>query len=277
MINFQDILLQKGLRCGPLWSDEGVYRIAKELQLLNPVKFSNIFLGLGGFRMEKMIITCCGKYLAESGIESALVENEIFRPNVAKSVMEGGHYIRGKRFMSMIAEAMECLQISAFLDTTETSRYETLFKSIHGIQFLFEEPVKNKDRIVQMLETLDRASCTFFEDFDTFVQQGCAKSKSFFYWNQFISDIAPILRDLTRSYRESDWSLHLSAVFRAMKLCFAFDRMNYRRWLPLYYEDCLSLPTKFPEIHECFMSGGFTVRHTTKAGSCHGPSTRESL
>ena len=81
--------------------------------------------------------------------------------------------------MSMIAEAMECLQISAFLDTTKTSRYETLFKSIPGIQSLFEEPVKNKDRIIQMLETLDREWCTFFEDFDAFVQQGCAKVNRF--------------------------------------------------------------------------------------------------
>ena len=43
MINFQDVLLQKGLQYGPLWSDEGVYRIAKDLQLLNPDKFNNIF------------------------------------------------------------------------------------------------------------------------------------------------------------------------------------------------------------------------------------------
>ena len=44
---------------------------------------------------------------------------KIFGPNVAKSVMEGGNYIRGKRGISMIAEAIECLQISAFLDKSE--------------------------------------------------------------------------------------------------------------------------------------------------------------
>ena len=49
MVNFQDVLKQKQLDSGPLLSDEGVYRIAKEIQLLEPDKFSNIFLGLGGF------------------------------------------------------------------------------------------------------------------------------------------------------------------------------------------------------------------------------------
>ena len=34
MKNFQDVLIQKNLEYGPLWSDEGVYRTAKELQLL---------------------------------------------------------------------------------------------------------------------------------------------------------------------------------------------------------------------------------------------------
>ena len=63
MINFQDILKQKGLANGPLWSDEGVYRLAKEIQLLQPDKFNNFFLGIGGFHLEKVVISCIGKYL----------------------------------------------------------------------------------------------------------------------------------------------------------------------------------------------------------------------
>ena len=51
MKNFQDVLRQRNADYGALWCDEGVYRIAKELQLLNPEDFKNIFLGLGGFHM----------------------------------------------------------------------------------------------------------------------------------------------------------------------------------------------------------------------------------
>ena len=43
MKNFQDVLIQKGLEYGPWWSDEDVYQYAKELQLLDPNEFSNIF------------------------------------------------------------------------------------------------------------------------------------------------------------------------------------------------------------------------------------------
>ena len=44
----------------------------------------------------------------------------------------------------------------------------------------------------------------------------------------FLNDVFPILHDLTRSFRDADWNLHLSAVDRAINLCFAFDRDNYK-------------------------------------------------
>ena len=107
MINFQDVLSQKGQEYGPLWSDEGVYRIAKEIQLRHPDKFDNIFLGIGGFHLEKVVISCLGVYLESSGIDSLMVEEEIFGPEVIGSVMNGGNYVRGKRGMFLISEAME--------------------------------------------------------------------------------------------------------------------------------------------------------------------------
>ena len=76
ILNFRDVLKQKSFQYVPLWCDEGVYCIAKELQLLNPAKYNNIFLGLGGFHLEKVVIACIGKYLEQSGIDSVLIENE---------------------------------------------------------------------------------------------------------------------------------------------------------------------------------------------------------
>ena len=91
------MLLEKGLACGPLWSVEGVYRIAKELQILHAIKFRNIFLGIGRFHLGKVIIACCGKYLEESSAKNVLVENEIYEANTVNSVMSRSHYVRGKR------------------------------------------------------------------------------------------------------------------------------------------------------------------------------------
>ena len=75
MKNFQDVLLQKNIPYGPLWSNEGVYRIAKEIQLLQPQEFGNIFLCLG-FDMEKVVLACLGSLLKESGAKMYLLKQK---------------------------------------------------------------------------------------------------------------------------------------------------------------------------------------------------------
>ena len=73
MKNFQDILKQCEPSYGPLWPDQVVYWIVKEIQLLKLNKFNNIFLGLGGFHTKKVVVACIGKFLEESGVEEILV------------------------------------------------------------------------------------------------------------------------------------------------------------------------------------------------------------
>ena len=99
MKNFQDILHQKNMPYGPLWCDEGVYRITKKIQLLKRIEFQNIFLGIGGLHTEKVVLAAIGKYLEDVGAENVFVETEIFRSNTVKAVMSGGHYVRSKRGM----------------------------------------------------------------------------------------------------------------------------------------------------------------------------------
>ena len=103
MKNFQDVLIQKNIEYEPLWCDEGVQRIPKEIQLLKVDEFKNIYLDLGGLHTEKIIIACCGQYLEESSIDTVLVENKIFGIDVVKRVMNGKHYRRGKRGMMLIS------------------------------------------------------------------------------------------------------------------------------------------------------------------------------
>ena len=85
--------------------------------------------------------------------------------------------------------------------------------------------------------------------------------------NNFIEKIFPVLRDLTRSHREGNWQLHLSAIQRALPLVFAFDRTNYKRWLPLYFEDCLSLPIKYRLIYESLLDGEFVIKLSKRSAS----------
>ena len=67
--------------------------------------------------------------------------------------------------------------------------------------------------------------------------------------------MAPVLLDLTRSFQDPDWCLHLSLVSCAIDLCFSFSHISYKCWLPIYYEDCLTMLKHFPEMYESFLNG----------------------
>ena len=95
------------------------------------------------------------------------------------------------------------------------------------------------------------------ESFDKFVEESLKESEQFKYWSIFLDELYPVLCDLTVSHRNGN--VQLSAVERAIKLFFAFDRTNYSRWAPLYLQDCLKLEQKFPLIYEEFMERGSFV------------------
>jgi len=46
-------------------------------------------------------------------------------------------------------------------------------------------------------------------------------------------------------------------------LFFAYDRLNYSRYLTAHYYDLLALETNFPEILEEFQNGNFSVQMST--------------
>ena len=69
-----------------------------------------------------------------------------------------------------------------------------------------------------------------------------------------------ILLGLIRASREGDWMLHLASVRAMIPWCFAYDRLNYARYLPYYYAHMYQLPTTHPDVHAEFIQGGFSVQ-----------------
>ena len=179
----------------------------------------------------------------------------------------GGHYVRGKRAMALLAESIQRLQLSTFFEKIDCLKFANFLKHIESLQqFVLGEINEDmKESIIEEREKLTIDS--FKEEFTKFKENGKTQSQQFSYWSMFIDEIYPILRDLTRSHREGNWELHLSAVHRSIPLFFGFDRINYSRWAPLYYEDCLKLEKEFPLIYSSFVNGGFVVKHTKRYGS----------
>ncbi len=80
------------------------------------------------------------------------------------------------------------------------------------------------------------------------------------YWMSYIDIVENVILGLLRSSREGNWSLHLYAIKSMIPWCFAYDKVNYARYLSAYFAEMTTLPTKNPDIYEAFKAGQFSVQ-----------------
>ena len=133
--NFQNVLQQLNQQHHlPIFCDEGVYQIAKEIQLLRPDEFKNIVLCLGPFHMIKIALACLGKYLEGSGAQNIFVENFVFGLNVVEKVMNGSHYKRSMYGMALFAEAMERLQLFEFFKEIKIVKFNDIISCLQKLK-----------------------------------------------------------------------------------------------------------------------------------------------
>ena len=115
-----------------------------------------------------------------------------FSPAIVNSVMSGGNCIRGKRGMSLIAEAMEQLQVYSFLQSSDGVLFSELFDKIDEL-IMMRDPSKNQVNITSQWSKCMNILDKFEEAFNTFKTSGSAESSLFAYWNNFLSNMAPVL------------------------------------------------------------------------------------
>ena len=60
----------------------------------------------------------------------------------------------------------------------------------------------------------------------------------------------------------ADWELLLECIRRVAPYRFAFDHINYARYLPVMLGDILQLPNDFPDVYEKCLGGKFAVQLT---------------
>lgn len=80
-----------------------------------------------------------------------------------------------------------------------------------------------------------------------------------------------ILLIFIRATRERNWELHLSAIHSMLPWFFAYDRVNYSRYLSIYWWEMQKLEETHPDIKEEFMAGNFSVQQQRKYGFTKTP------
>ena len=93
----------------------------------------NIFIGLGEFHLEKVLLDVVEQFLEKIGVHDIFVQNEIYtRAITGNKVMTVGDYILSRQGMQILFEVISRLRFSLFLNEKlldksygETSDYIT--------------------------------------------------------------------------------------------------------------------------------------------------------
>ena len=79
------------------------------------------------------------------------------------------------------------------------------------------------------------------------------------FWMSYVEMVEALL-GLIRATREGNWSMHLSSVREAVPWCFAYDNVNYARYLSAYLSEMSHLPEEHPDASKYVSSGGLSVQ-----------------
>ena len=182
MKNFRDVLQQRHLNYEPLLCNEGVYLIVQDLQLLNPSLFENIFLGRGGFHMEKkpkypvVAVTSKSVELEVCLLRIRYLVQELF----SQFCLESTTYVAKKGIM-MLAETSLQLQFQEYLRSNPDHLQDS--QHIEAFQNTLTNAAPNESTDWRYHEVKMKGLIHSIGDFNN---AGCQKSNQFKFWYVFL-------------------------------------------------------------------------------------------
>ena len=79
------------------------------------------------------------------------------------------------------------------------------------------------------------------------------------FWISYI-EMVELLLNVLYACRAGNWDLLLEYIRDILPFAFAYDHINYARYLTYMLGDLLSLESEFPEIYEQWLEGNFAAQ-----------------
>ena len=238
--------------------DQAMYAKAAEVVWKHQDKFHQIILRMGAFHTMCNLLSIIGKRFADAGLRDLAVESGAIAEGSIAAVLEGRQYNRGVRLHKLVYEALLRLAWKSFNSWLEQHHTEDM-ELMSNITKYLEDLQKNPSSI-NFETVLQHPACNhvlqLFTDYMDRLRHESGDLAAF--WMTYI-DLVEILLGLIRASREGNWLLHLHSIKSLIPWCFAYDKQNYARFLPVYYTDMTRLPIDHPRVYEHFVNGGFAV------------------
>ena len=216
LINFKGILQHLDQPKLPVTCDEGVYHIAREIQLIRPEEFQDIVLCMRSFHMAKVVLGCVGKYLKGSGAESILVESGTFGVNVVDSVLGSINYSRSLKGLQLLKEALLRLQWEAFFK--EGDNVQVHKEHLDVLVDLKGKIASSSSESFAIFRTFEENSHDLFRNFNHFIDNVKNSNETFKYRDTFIYLIQQV-KKLVHADQDGDWTASTSRSGLTSHLC----------------------------------------------------------
>ncbi|XP_067931037.1 uncharacterized protein [Watersipora subatra] len=200
--------------------DQAIYAKAQQVRWKNETMKSRLVVRLGEFHTMMTFMGVIGKRFQLSGLEDILIESGVVAPGSIKGVSSGHMYNRAIRSHKLLFEALGRLQLANFLDSldeTSSQQFDTVMQSI-------------KTSYINTGEVNSANLEEIRSQFLTHVERECQQSSTYRFWNSYM-DLVGILLNFLRATRDSNWALHLDSLRAMLPWFFAYDRINYSRYV----------------------------------------------
>ncbi len=239
--------------------DQALYAKAVEIAWKHKDRFSHLLFRMGAFHTIMNALATIGKRFKDAGLKDICIEAGIIAEGSINAVLEGKHYKRAVRTHKCIYEALMRLAWSEFM---------LWLNNVDGRSAVIKPLLDQLNNIVDNLNQQEFTNLmqsplldelmSMWSDFLEYLRHNNGELSE--YWMSYIDMVEDVVLGLVRASREGDWDLHLNAIRAMIPWCFAYDKVNYARYLSVYLAQMTTLPENNPDVFRAFKQGQFSVQ-----------------
>ena len=238
--------------------DQALYAKVAEIAWKHD-QYEKIVLRMGAFHTPCNFLSIIGKGFGSAGLRDIAVESGIIAEGSITGMLEGRKYNRGIRLSKLVYEALLRLAWRGFVEWLTEHHMQDLkhhAKTTEILKTLHDDVSKEEFEAAVQEPSCSIIVQRFLEYLDYLRSAGGQLAE---FWVSYV-DMVDILLAFIRASREGNWVLHLAAIRSIIPWCFAYDRLNSTKYLPVYYCQMTRLSETHPEVHQHMLEGGFSVQ-----------------
>ena len=163
---------------------------------------------------------------------------------------------RGQRVHQILSVCMQILHFKEFLaQQSDEFLYLTLHHEIAKFNAVSNASIREISKeLTEILESYERFRLDSSDGKHGKIAQ---------YWIGYV-DLVDLYHQFSRSIRSGDFALYICCLPKLAAYFFAFNHVNYARWLVTYHDNLLRLGVTHPQVQDEFRKGFFSVKITNK-------------